>query len=45
MKKIFFTRISLKIEVVAFNGTLLFAEDLAIEITVEKYLKLLIGGN
>ena len=24
---------------------LLFAEDLAIEITVEKYLKLLIGGN
>jgi hypothetical protein len=35
MKKIFFIRISLKIDLVACNGTLLFAEDLAIEIIVE----------
>jgi hypothetical protein len=35
MMKTFCTLINLKIEVVACNGTLLFAEDLAIEIAVK----------
>ena len=41
MKKTFCTLINLKIEAAACNGTLLFAEDLAIEIACRKYLKLI----
>ena len=38
-------RISLNLGVALCNGIPLFSEDLVIEITVGKYLKLLIGGN